>query len=367
MVVVINALNNEFAAATGSNANVSSDYSYFDHPPGSTKNLTITSNEGDASPNEFSVGDRYDLSWEGHSGGRMMEDATVIRSDYLGAEQGVIVFEGKDTETGEIAQIVWTPDFDLESWYWDNGGGPSSPNAFWTSDQNTTQTYQTVCFAEGTRIHTPDGPLRVEDLIAGDMVTTLDHAAQPVLWTNRDTQALDRIATDEKPVLIRAHALGPGHPARDLVVSPQHRILVGGHDQLTDNFPAEAFVPAKALTILPGVRHMKGTNTVTWVHFACASHEIVTANGCLTETLLLGPRVIGTLNARQRQQVRFLFPDNPSSGAALNGPPARDCLTVRDARTRIKLARFERLGVARHRAVPLPGNRSGSIAGLHAP
>ncbi len=68
MVVVISAINNEFAIASGSNVNVTSAYSYFDYPPNSTKDLVITSNAGDPSPYEFGVGDIYDLSWSGNGG-----------------------------------------------------------------------------------------------------------------------------------------------------------------------------------------------------------------------------------------------------------------------------------------------------------
>nr|WP_245820587.1 Hint domain-containing protein [Flavimaricola marinus] len=37
------------------------------------------------------------------------------------------------------------------------------------------------------------------------------------------------------------------------MVSPQHRILVGGNRELQDSFESEAFAPAKSLTSLPGI------------------------------------------------------------------------------------------------------------------
>jgi hypothetical protein len=181
MVVVINAVNNEFASASGSNVNATPEYSYFDHPPDATTDLVITSNPGDPTPNEFGVGDTYDLSWSDAGNGRSIEDATVIRSDYVGPGQGAVVFDGTDSATGDPVQIVWSPGLDLENWYWTNGGGPSTPNGFYTSDRNSAATYQTVCFAEGTLIDTPMGPRAVEDLTPDDPVSTLDHGAQPVL------------------------------------------------------------------------------------------------------------------------------------------------------------------------------------------
>ncbi|MDG1376590.1 MAG: hypothetical protein P8P56_06140 [Yoonia sp.] len=47
MPIIFTAEDNEFAAASGSNVNYTESYSYFDHPPNSTTDLTITANEGD--------------------------------------------------------------------------------------------------------------------------------------------------------------------------------------------------------------------------------------------------------------------------------------------------------------------------------
>lgn len=116
------------------------------------------------------------------------------------------------------------------------------------------------------------------------------HGAQEIRWVRSGDHPLEQVDAEEKPVLIAAGALGDGRPTSDLVVSPQHRVLVGGHAQLQDWFRSEAFVPAKSLTNLPGIRHMKGKKTITWFHFACDRHEVVFANGCLSESLLFGGR-----------------------------------------------------------------------------
>jgi hypothetical protein len=316
----------EFAAASGSNVNWDPDWSYFDHPPNSTANLTITSNAGDVNPGLFETGETYDLTWTGHGGGNM-DDAVIIRSDYLGPNQGAVVFEGINSNTGELFQMVWTPGFDLESWYWDNGGGPSSPNAFWTSDQDA-QEFQYVCYAEGTLIETPGGSQPIEALRIGDLVQTLDNGPKPICWLRQDLQPLDAIEKDKYPVLITASALGSRRPERDLIVSPQHRILVGGTGQLQGRFESEAFAPAKSLTKLKGIRHMKGKRQIVWCHIAFDRHEVITANGCLSESLLLGPMVVNGLTAVERQRVIDIFGPAPTPDAALNGPLARECLKV---------------------------------------
>ncbi len=187
---------------------------------------------------------------------------------------------------------------------------------------------QPVCYAPGTMIGTPDGPQAVETLQVGDLVMTLDNGPQHIRWVRSGDQPLEEAEVDAKPVLIAAGALGGKLPEHNLIVSPQHRILVGGHGQLQGRFESEAFAPSKSLTKLKGIRHMKGKTKITWIHFAFDQHEVVSANGCLSESLLLGPMVVNGLNAAERQAVIAIFGSTSTPNAALNGPPARECLEV---------------------------------------
>jgi hypothetical protein len=177
-------------------------------------------------------------------------------------------------------------------------------------------------------IDTPDGPRMVETLQPGDLVMTLDHGPQVIRWTRSGDHPLEDAEVDAKPVQIKAGALGRNLPAQDMIVSPQHRILVGGAGQFQQVFASEAFAPAKCLTAVPGIRHMKGKTRITWFHFACERHEVVTANGCLSESLLLGPMVVTRLARAEQATLTDIFGPAPTPDAALNGPPARKCLTV---------------------------------------
>jgi hypothetical protein len=213
-----------------------------------------------------------------------------------------------------------------------NRGASYSPTP--TSDPGTIP-----CYAPGTLIDTPQGPRPVETLGPGDLVLTHDHGAQPVRWVRSGDQALDSLPQDGRPVLIRAGALGPGLPNADLIVSPQHRILVGGHGQLQPLADRECFVPAKALTGLPGIRFMRGKRRITWVHFACDRHHVVTANGCRSESLLLGPMVLNAMNQHDRHALMRAFGAIPA-GRALNGAPVRPCLGVSEVARRLRLRSF---------------------------
>lgn len=182
--------------------------------------------------------------------------------------------------------------------------------------QQNTQTAGTIaCYGPGSLIETPGGPREVSALRPGDLVLTADHGAQEVRWTGRFRQALNGLPASQRPVLLRAGCLGPGLPARDLIVSPQHRILAGGAGQLAAHFPAETLVPAKALVRLPGIRFMQGRRAITWAHFACARHELVTVNGCLTETLLPGPVALGAMGRPVRARLQSVLQAAPGRGS----------------------------------------------------
>ncbi|MFN4131169.1 MAG: Hint domain-containing protein, partial [Paracoccaceae bacterium] len=84
------------------------------------------------------------------------------------------------------------------------------------------------CFTPGTLITTPMGPQRVETLQPGDQVLTRDSGFQEICWAGRrDLGLADLIVNPAlRPVRIAKGALGDGLPQRDMLVSPQHRMLM---------------------------------------------------------------------------------------------------------------------------------------------
>jgi len=199
------------------------------------------------------------------------------------------------------------------------------------------------CFERGTLIDTPGGPRPVEDLRPGDQVSTLWHGAQPIVWTRGSRITLPLDGQDAVPIRIRAGALGAGQPARDLTISPQHRILVGTQGQLDGFFRTPALATAKSLTTLPGVQRLSGRRSVSYHHFALARHEVVRANGALAETLLLGPMVLGGLPNEDRRELAKQFSRPVATDAALNGPAVVPCLKVGAVRKLLRGARSAEL------------------------
>lgn len=281
MPLRIEAIDSQFAAATGSNVNSGPGTSQFDYPPTSTNGLIIESQPGDDSPYIFSPGDTYTLTFSGQ-GGDTIENATVVRSDYIdmnGDTGYAVVFEGYDSN-GDLTQVVWTPEFDLESWYWDNFSGGQTPG-FYNTDQSAATTYQAVCFEASMLIETPDGSRAVADLKPGDPVVTLDHGVQPIRWmASRQVRGWGRHA----PVIFAPGSFDNPEP---VVLSQQHRILL--------DLPAEGMHPAGRQLLVPAVSFVDGRNVrvrprdeITYVHLLLEDHGLVSCHGIACESLYLG-------------------------------------------------------------------------------
>ena len=135
----------------------------------------------------------------------------------------------------------------------------------------------TFCFMPGTMIATPDGEVAVETLRIGDLVMTASGAAQPVRWMGRQavsTRFADPLRT--LPIRIQAGALGQEMPLRDLLVSPDHALLLEG-----------LLVHAGALVNGSTITRATALPVVfTYHHVELADHSLVLAEGTPAETFV---------------------------------------------------------------------------------
>ena len=195
------------------------------------------------------------------------------------------------------------------------------------------------CFAAGTLIATPKGPRAVETLQVGDLVTTADHGPQAIRWIKaRHVQRWALAAAQKlRPVRIRAgalgtDALGASCPATDLLVSPQHRMLVRSRIAERMFETAEVLVAAKHLVGLPGIALAEDLSEVTYVHFLCDRHEVVFANGAPTESLYAGPMAMKALGDEAVTEILTLFPELAQMGS-FGLCPARVLVKGREGRS----------------------------------
>jgi hypothetical protein len=194
-----------------------------------------------------------------------------------------------------------------------------------------------VCFVRGTRILTPDGYRRVEDLRAGDLVTDRDGRAVPVLQVMAQRFGLQfRSRAGLVPVLIEPGAFGAGVPGRQLALSPQHRVVVRGPQIEMWFGEEEALVPVQALIDGVSVRRAEGWAEVCYHHILCVEHVVLVAEGVQAESLLLGPQALTGLGLDVPGEAANLFPGLESD---LPGVARRPCLPLLSYREGIVLHR----------------------------
>lgn len=190
-----------------------------------------------------------------------------------------------------------------------------------------------ICFAAGTLIQTTTGPRPVEDLRAGDLIMTRDRGLRPLGWTGRrrvSARLLD-IAPNLRPIMIRKGALGQGMPAQDLIVSPQHRVLVRSAIAARIAGTPEILVAAKHLCGIAGIQTLPAPQGIDYHHLLFDRHELVWSNGCWTESLFTGPQALSSIGPAGRREIRALFPQLlAEDGAPKTG--ARSFVSGRDAR-----------------------------------
>jgi hypothetical protein len=117
------------------------------------------------------------------------------------------------------------------------------------------------CFTPGTRIATPRGEVAVEDLREGDRVITRDNGLQEIRWTGARSLGAGELmaAPNLRPVLIRAGALGHGLPERDMLVSPQHRLLLTSERAALYFGEREVLAAARHLTGMEGIDEVEAS------------------------------------------------------------------------------------------------------------
>ncbi|MDA9789709.1 Hint domain-containing protein [Amylibacter sp.] len=168
-----------------------------------------------------------------------------------------------------------------------------------------------LCFASGTLIETLQGPVCVEDLKVADQVLTYDFGYKPIRWIGARNISPAQLKENPKlkPVLIRADALGMGYPKQDLVVSPQHRVLVSSTVAMRMFGSKDVLIPAQKLLPLAGVEILDNAKYgVEYWHILFDDHQIIWSNGTPTESLFTGPEAMKAVSSEGRRELKTLFP-----------------------------------------------------------
>ena len=207
-----------------------------------------------------------------------------------------------------------------------------------------------ACYCFGTLIHTPRGRTRVENLKIGDKVKTASGAARPIKWIGRRSYGGRFILgrKDILPICIKAGALGDNVPRRDLWISPHHAMY------FKDRHLEGVLIEARDLVNGTSIVQAESVDKVEYFHIELDSHDVILANGALSETFIDDDSRCMFHNVHE---YAALYPDaqSPAAQAHYCAPRHSDGYAVEAARAHIA----ERAGL--RPAAPGAGDLRGFI------
>lgn len=168
-----------------------------------------------------------------------------------------------------------------------------------------------VCYASGTKIRTPGGHVLVEDLRIGDLVTTNNGNSEPIVWVgSRKISQIELLINRKlRPIKIEKGSLGPDLPSEDLIVSPQHRILIRSKIAKRMLDADEVLVAAKELCEIDGIYQLDDGEDIEYHHLMFRKHEVIFANGAEAESLFFGPEISKGMDREHLAEILEIFPE----------------------------------------------------------
>ncbi|MEM9350541.1 MAG: Hint domain-containing protein [Pseudomonadota bacterium] len=286
------------AASTNNTVSYTNGTSFSLNDPATLTTIDVTDDDGNpvgSADNRFSDG-FIDTPGDGSTAStanndQVLSQAVTINNATFDAGDQVELEFAFTTSTGETFWVIRIDGVNVGI------SGPVLPEPGTTytvsgsSDGAATPLEDVPCFTDGALVETPTGPRLIETLKAGDLVTTVDHGAQPILWAGMRAPSTRQLHLLPKlrPIMIRANALGPGLPRADTVLSPQHRVVVRSADIELYFGVSEAFATAQSL-INGRTIYRDGRAEPVYRHLLLARHEVLIVNGLRSESLYPGTR-----------------------------------------------------------------------------
>lgn len=170
-----------------------------------------------------------------------------------------------------------------------------------TGDALTYDNTNVICFARGVRIATGHGEVAVENLQVGDRVVTRDNGFQKIRWIGSTScRAEGKLA----PILFKKGSIGN---TAEIMVSPNHRMLVRGIAVELVSGDSEALIPAKFMVNDEDIVSVEG-GVVEYFHILFDRHELIWSHGCWSESFLPGEMGWNAICEGKRQEILSRFP-----------------------------------------------------------
>lgn len=197
---------------------------------------------------------------------------------------------------------------------------------------DTTGHVDVACFTKGTMIATARGEVPVEELCPGEKVLTRDNGVQELRWIGAREFTWRTLASNAhiRPVLIRRGALGDGMPERDMMLSPNHRVLVPGDYTLAFFDEPEVLAAARHLVGNDGIHEVDAMG-VTYLHLLFDQHEVILSDGAWTESFQPSDFSLMAVGNAQRLEILELFPELKTADGIARYAPARRVVKSKNA------------------------------------
>ncbi len=257
---------------------------------------------------------------------------------FVGGNGGDVVTGGEDPDDGDT-DILDLTGSNVDFITYTDGDPESGVVTFVDGSTMTFSEIENVipCFTPGTTIATPKGERLVEELQVGDRVITRDNGIQEIAWVGHKEMSGKHLVQNPhlRPILIKAGSLGHDLPERDMLVSPNHRVLVASDMTQLYFDEREVLAAAKHLLGAKGI-HQVDVMQTTYVHFMFERHEVVLSNGSWTESFQPGDYSLKGIGNSQRNEIFELFPELASKEGLETYQSARKSLKKHEARLLVR-------------------------------
>ncbi|RUS59290.1 tandem-95 repeat protein [Pseudorhodobacter sp. E13] len=304
--------------------------------------------------NDTLHGDEGDDILEGDGGNDVFYGGTGVDTMFGGADRDDFIVGLGEGAGSEVYGGSEGDDFDrliiegprtgylvVETGPDSDGNGIDGRVEYLDADGNITGTLQfenieeivsVPCFTPGTLIATPKGEVPIENLRAGDRIITRDNGIQELRWIGQRKFDWAHLTANPhlRPIMVRRGSLGNGLPERDMMLSPNHRVLVS-NDRTSLYFDEhEVLVSAKHLVGGKGIFEVESIGT-TYIHLMFDQHEVVLSDGAWTESFQPGDYTLNGMGNAQRNEILELFPELKTKEGLADYTAARRTLKKHEA------------------------------------
>lgn len=163
-------------------------------------------------------------------------------------------------------------------------------------------------------VETSEGPQPAEWLRPGDLLLTRDNGYQPIVWVGRS-------ALNDKgalpPARIYAGSLGPRTPEHDLIMSPNHKLLLNAPLVALHFGEDEVLAPASDIATEAELNFEIPHSNYAYCHLLLPNHEIIQSEGVWIESLFPDAQTLDFLGPKTTDAiVSKLGPNHATSQTA---------------------------------------------------